>query len=47
MKKDNLKEAIVKHGQYRDVSYINNDGKSETKRCLIVPAVVVEPLIIE
>lgn len=40
-----LKKTILEHGQYRDVQYINKDGTSEGKRCLVVPAKVVEPLL--
>ena len=42
-----LKDALVKAGQYRDVWYIKKDGSSEEKRCLIVPAVIIEPLLKE
>lgn len=44
---DKLKDALVREGQYRDVWYIKKDGTSEEKRCLIVPAVVIEPLLKE
>ncbi len=43
--KNKLMDVVIKYGQYRDVSYIDKTGKSETKRCLIVPAKVVEPII--
>ena len=34
-----------RHGQYRDVSYINKDGTPVETRCLIIPAKIVELLI--
>ena len=40
-----LKKALLEYGQYRDVRYIKKDGTSEEKRCLIVPAVLMEPLL--
>ena len=40
-----LRKALVEWGQYRDVEYIPKDGEVVVKRCLIIPAVVVEPLI--
>ena len=45
--KDKLRDALVKHGQYRDVWYIKKGGTAEEKRCLVVPAVVIEPLLKE
>lgn len=40
-----LKDTLIKQGQYRDVQYINKDGTSEGKRCLIVPAKAIEPFL--
>ncbi len=39
-----LKEVLEK-GQYRDVWYLEKDGTAVEKRCLVIPAVDVEPLI--
>lgn len=44
MEKGNLKEAILEYGQYRDVWYMK-DGKDELRRCLVVPAKIIEPLV--
>ena len=40
----NLRDTLIEHGQYRDVSYIEKNGTSVERRCLIVPAKVIEPL---
>lgn len=40
-----LKDVLVEHGQYRDIWYIEKDGTSVERRCLIVPAKDIEPLI--
>ncbi len=47
---DTIREALIKHGQYRDVWYLHkdNDGVDCGEvRCLIVPAQVIEPLLKE
>ena len=38
-----LREAIIKYGQYRDTSYM--DDTSIDIRCLIVPANKIEPIL--
>ena len=45
--KNKLRDILIEWGQYRDVWYINKNGTSEEKRCLIVPAKAIEPLLKE
>lgn len=42
---DKVKDTLVGEGQYRDVWYLEKDGTEVEKRCLIIPAVDIEPLI--
>lgn len=44
---NDLRDVLIEQGQYRDVWYINKDGTAEERRCLVVPAIAVEPLIEE
>jgi len=41
-----LKQTIIEHGQYRDVSYITKDGEIDECRCLVVPAREIEPILL-
>ena len=42
---DRLKEVLKEKGQYMDVWYLEKDGTWVEKRCLVIPAKDIEPLI--
>ena len=47
---DTIREALIEHGQYRDVWYLHKDNDSMDNgevRCLVIPAQVIEPLLKE